>query len=271
MRTRRSPGAPVCAARARAATMGKLLNKYANGRGLPANAERTARTFDAERRRENGGGALDTIARGGGNAASTSRAGRGGATKTATASGGKKWKSRAGAKPRLMRALRVSAKGHRALTAREVEKLIEPVLQPRRAKYGGQGFAKTSTFVNISCDDFLGEFTALFDEHVDGFNGKSYVKMGKAQEDMLWKQKLREKARREAKGERKLAGERPFEVAPDDEANIKKKKRKMLASPAATTPKNKVDVDLQAQAIAAYRALKAKKAATRRDAAKRKR
>jgi hypothetical protein len=246
--------------------MGKLLNKYANGRGLPANAERTARTFDAERRRKNGGGALDTFARGGGNAASTSRAGHGGAR-----SGGKKWKSRAGAKPRLMRALRVSAKGHRALTAREVEKLIEPVLQPRRAKYGGQGFAKTSTFVNISCDDFLGEFTALFDEHVDGFNGKSYVKMGKAQEDMLWKQKLREKTRQEAKGERKLAGAQPFEVAPDGEAKIKKKKRKMIESPTATTPKTKVDVDLQAQAIAAYRALKAKKAATQNNAAKWKR
>lgn len=37
-----------------------------------------------------------------------------------------------------------------------------------------------SMFVNILCDDFLGEFIVLFDEYVDGFNGKLYVKMGKA-------------------------------------------------------------------------------------------
>ena len=93
----------------------------------------------------------------------------------------------------MMRALRASAHGHRALTAREVEACIAPVLQPIRAKYGGQGLAKTSTYVNIANETFLEEFTVLFDEHVDGFNGKSYVKMGKAQEDMLWKRKLREK------------------------------------------------------------------------------
>jgi hypothetical protein len=45
----------------------------------------------------------------------------------------------------------------------------------------------------------------------------------------------------------------------------------MIESPTATTPKTKVDVDLQAQAIAAYRALKAKKAATQNNAAKWKR
>lgn len=162
--------------------MGKLLKKYARGRGLPENAEHTARTFDAARaaraeakRRESGAG--------------TSSSARGKTTTTTT----KKWSSRGGAKPRLMRALRASAHGHRALTAREVEACIAPVLQPIRAKYGGQGLAKTSTYVNIASETFLEEFTVLFDEHVDGFNGKSYVKMGKAQEDMLWKRKLREK------------------------------------------------------------------------------
>ena len=162
--------------------MGKLLKKYARGRGLPENAEHTARTFDAARaaraeakRRESGAG--------------TSSSARGKTTTTKT----KKWSSRGGAKPRLMRALRASAHGHRALTAREVEACIAPVLQPIRAKYGGQGLAKTSTYVNIASETFLEEFTVLFDEHVDGFNGKSYVKMGKAQEDMLWKRKLREK------------------------------------------------------------------------------
>ena len=166
--------------------MGKLLKKYARGRGLPENAEHTARTFDAARaaraeakRRESGAG--------------TSSSARGKTTTTKTKTKTKKWSSRGGAKPRLMRALRASAHGHRALTAREVEACIAPVLQPIRAKYGGQGLAKTSTYVNIASETFLEEFTVLFDEHVDGFNGKSYVKMGKAQEDMLWKRKLREK------------------------------------------------------------------------------
>ena len=169
--------------------MGKLLKKYARGRGLPENAEHTARTFDAARaaraeakRRESGAG-TSSSARGKTTTTTTTT------TKTKT----KKWSSRGGAKPRLMRALRASAHGHRALTAREVEACIAPVLQPIRAKYGGQGLAKTSTYVNIASETFLEEFTVLFDEHVDGFNGKSYVKMGKAQEDMLWKRKLREK------------------------------------------------------------------------------
>jgi hypothetical protein len=95
-----------------------------------------------------------------------------------------------------MRALRVSAHGHRALTEKEVEKLIQPVLEAKRAKFGGQGFARTSTFINIAREDFLEAFTELFDEHIDGFNGKSYVKMGKAQEDMLWKAKVERESRR---------------------------------------------------------------------------
>ena len=168
--------------------MGKLLKKYARGRGLPENAEHTERTFDAAppapadaKRRESGAGT------------SSSARGKTTKTKTKTTTKTKKWSSRGGAKPRLMRALRASAHGHRALTAREVEACIAPVLQPIRAKYGGQGLAKTSTYVNIASETFLEEFTVLFDEHVDGFNGKSYVKMGKAQEDMLWKRKLREK------------------------------------------------------------------------------
>ena len=123
--------------------MGKLLKKYARGRGLPENAEHTARTFDAARaaraeakRRESGAG--------------TSSSARGKTTTTKTKTKTKKWSSRGGAKPRLMRALRASAHGHRALTAREVEACIAPVLQPIRAKYGGQGLAKTSTYVNIA-------------------------------------------------------------------------------------------------------------------------
>lgn len=224
--------------------MGKLLKKYAHGRGLPENSLRTALHYDEERKKRD-----DARRRSGG---STSAAGGQHSRASSHASSGstKRWKSRGGAKPRLIRALRVSAHGHRALTKQEVDALIAPVLQPVRAKYGGQGFAKQSTFVNIASDDFLSEFEALFDEHVDGFNGKSYVKMGKSQEDMLWKQKLREKA--------KANEVRASDVRAHDAGEVRAKKKKMKL---VTEPTVRVDVDMQAQAIAAYRALKAKKAA----------
>lgn len=227
--------------------MGKLLKKYSYGRGLPSNSAHTAATFEAEREKKRAlaQGRRPNPALVDPTTASSSPSARAGKSQ-------KQWKSRGGAKPRLMRALRVSAHGHRALTEKEVEKLIAPVLEPRRAKFGGQGFARSSTFLNIARDDFLDAFTELFDEHIDGFNGKSYVKMGKAQEDMLWKQKLREKAAASVVVGRAMP--------PKDFATRREKKRKhMTDSPASMTPKTKVDTDLQAQAIAAYRALKAKK------------
>lgn len=226
--------------------MGKLLKKYSYGRGLPSNSAHTAATFEAEREKKRAlaQGRRPNPALVDPTNASSSPSARAGKTQ-------KQWKSRGGAKPRLMRALRVSAHGHRALTDKEVEKLIAPVLEPKRAKFGGQGFARSSTFLNIAREDFLDAFTELFDEHIDGFNGKSYVKMGKAQEDMLWKQKLREKAAAAVGGQA---------MPPKDAATRREKKRKHLAdSPVSVTPKTKVDTDLQAQAIAAYRALKAKK------------
>ena len=150
-----------------------------------------------------------------------------------------------------MRALRVSAHGHRALTTREVDAVIAPVLQPVRAKYGGQGLAKTSTYVNIASETFLEEFTVLFDEHVDGFNGKSYVKMGKAQEDMLWKQKLREK--------RRLDGDASDAVAAKKASTTVGKARvREAATNAVGATTSNVD-SARESAIAAYRALKAKK------------
>ena len=239
--------------------MGKLLKKYAHGRGLPENAAHTAATYDEERRRRD-----EARRRSGGASTSefVSRDARAGAS-----SQGKRWKSRGGAKPRLMRALRVSAHGHRALTKQEVDALIVPVLQPRKAKYGGQGLAKPSTFVNIASENFFDEFESLFDEHIEGFNGKSYVKMGKSREDMLWKQKLRDKQKKkqnaaEGGSEAMKSGSR----ADDGEAERKRAKKKMKlaaerAAAMAPTPTVRVDADLQAQAIAAYRALKAKKAA----------
>ena len=109
----------------------------------------------------------------------------------------KKWKSkRAGAKERRIRILR-SLPLSRALTEQELAKMFKTVLQPVRAKYGGAGFAKPSVYVDISDEYFSEKFQELFDEHEDGFGGKSLTKMGKKNEEMLWKQRLKEKQGRE--------------------------------------------------------------------------
>ena len=109
----------------------------------------------------------------------------------------KKWKSkRAGAKERRIRISR-SLPLSRALTEQELSKMFKTVLQPVRAKYGGAGFAKPSVYVDISDEYFSEKFQELFDEHVDGFGGKSLTKMGKKNEEMLWKQRLKEKQGRE--------------------------------------------------------------------------
>jgi hypothetical protein len=111
--------------------------------------------------------------------------------------GVKKWKTkRAGAKERRIRVLR-SLPLSRALTEQELAKMFKTVLQPVRAKYGGAGFAKPSVYVDISDEYFSEKFQELFDEHVEGFGGKSLVKMGKKNEEMLWKQRLKEKQGRE--------------------------------------------------------------------------
>ena len=109
----------------------------------------------------------------------------------------KKWKTkRAGAKERRIRVLR-SLPLSRALTEQELAKMFKTVLQPVRAKYGGAGFAKPSVYLDISDEYFSEKFQELFDEHVEGFGGKSLVKMGKKNEEMLWKQRLKEKQGRE--------------------------------------------------------------------------
>ena len=130
-----------------------------------------------------------------------------------------KWKARAGKAVRARTqpthaAMRPLAKG-RVLTPDEVRKLIAPVLQPVRAKYGGQGFAKPSAFVDIASDDKDAVIRALYDEHVDGFSGKSYKKMGNAQDMMEWRVRLKAKAEREGTAEPRAARRR--EPEPDAE------------------------------------------------------
>jgi hypothetical protein len=65
-------------------------------------------------------------------------------------------------------------------------------VQPVKAKYGGMGFAKPSTFVNLHDSEFNEKFEALFYEHIKGWAGFSYTKARKKQEQgqMLWKQRL---------------------------------------------------------------------------------
>ena len=112
-----------------------------------------------------------------------------------------KWKGRAGkaVKARtavIHPALKPLPKG-RDLTPTEVNKMINPVLQPIKAKYSGQGLAKKSVFVNIAAPDFNDTLRELYDEHVEGFSGKSYKKMGNAQDNMLWRQRLKAKVEQE--------------------------------------------------------------------------
>jgi hypothetical protein len=109
-----------------------------------------------------------------------------------------KWKNRRAGqqKERRIRILR-SEPIARALTENEIEKMFKRCLQPKKAKYGGAGFARESMYININDESFLEKFQTTFDEHVEGFNSgrKSFSKLGK--EEMLWKQKLKEKRAKE--------------------------------------------------------------------------
>ena len=186
-----------------------------------------------------------------------------------------KWKARAGKAVRARTqpthaAMRPLAKG-RVLTPDETRKLIAPVLQPVRAKYGGQGFAKPSAFVDIASDDKDAVIRALYDEHVDGFSGKSYKKMGNAQDMMEWRVRLKAKAEREGTAEPRAARRREPEpdagaaAAAGGEKLSRKQKKKAAqmglsseAMLALQTSKVRVRVDdgLRNDAIEAYRAMR---------------
>ena len=106
-----------------------------------------------------------------------------------------KWKGRAGKAVRAREeAKRPGFERGRELTVAEVAKMMAPVIQPVRAKYSGQGFAKPSCFLELRDANFSERLTQLYDEHVDGFTGKSFQKMGNAQDNMLWRQRLKAKA-----------------------------------------------------------------------------
>ena len=164
-------------------------------------------------------------------------------------------------------AMRPLAKG-RVLTPDETRKLIAPVLQPVRAKYGGQGSAKPSAFVDIAPDDKDAVIRALYDEHVDGFSGKSYKKMGNAQDMMEWRVRLKAKAEREGPRNRARRREpsrrRRGGGGGGEKLSCKQKKKAAQmglsseAMLALQTSKVRVRVDdgLRNDAIEAYRAMR---------------
>ena len=245
----------------------------------------------------NRGGAASGRGRGGGVDRGGGRGGRGGGRpgdpvpgvgkrsqpeRKATAGGWKdafreafKWKARAGKAVRARTqpthaAMRPLAKG-RVLTPDETRKLIAPVLQPVRAKYGGQGFAKPSAFVDIAVDDKDAVIRALYDEHVDGFSGKSYKKMGNAQDMMEWRVRLKAKAEREgnrgtARSAARARGRRRRGGGGGGRRKLSRKQKKKAAQMglsseamlALQTSKVRVRVDdgLRNDAIEAYRAMR---------------
>jgi hypothetical protein len=106
-----------------------------------------------------------------------------------------KWKGRAGKAVKARKeAKQPGTERARELTVAEVAKMMAPVIQPVRAKYSGQGFAKPSCFLELRDANFRERLTQLYDEHVDGFSGKSFQKMGNAHDNMLWRQRLKAKA-----------------------------------------------------------------------------
>ena len=163
-------------------------------------------------------------------------------------------------------AMRPLAKG-RVLTPDATRKLIAPVLQ-RCARSTAPKFAKPSAFVDIAGrDDKDAVIRALYDEHVDG-RGKSYKKMGNAQDMMEWRVRLKAKAEREEPRNSALGGRRstttPAAGACGRRERSRKQKKKAAqmglsseAMLALQTSKVRVRVDdgLRNDAIEAYRAM----------------
>lgn len=196
-----------------------------------------------------------------------------------------KWKGRAGkavkARTQVVHpAMKPLSKG-RELTPDEVRKLIQPVLQPVRAKYGGQGFARPSVFVDISSENVNEIIKQLYDERVEGFSGKSYKKLGNAQDMMEWRQRLKDKVEREGGGKGRNDAytndgknkkksedeyvEKVFTQPTNSTGTLSRKQKKKAAQMglsshamlALQTSKVKVEVDdgLRNNAIEAYRAM----------------
>merc|ERR1712166_639511 len=68
-----------------------------------------------------------------------------------------------------------------------------------RSSYGGMGVAKPSAWTDLTADKFNSKLTTLFDEHIQGWSGKSYTKAMKKQQEKanggapLWKQMMMQK------------------------------------------------------------------------------
>eukprot|EP00470_Lotharella_oceanica_P002436 CAMPEP_0170167102 /NCGR_PEP_ID=MMETSP0040_2-20121228/602_1 /TAXON_ID=641309 /ORGANISM="Lotharella oceanica, Strain CCMP622" /LENGTH=110 /DNA_ID=CAMNT_0010405021 /DNA_START=39 /DNA_END=371 /DNA_ORIENTATION=- len=85
------------------------------------------------------------------------------------------------------------------------KKFLKKTLQPHNGHYGGMGLAKPSVWITLKDPEISEKFRMVYNQHVDGFGGKSYNKVSKKKnknkkgEVMLWRQRLAEKQSRDAK------------------------------------------------------------------------
>jgi hypothetical protein len=166
--------------------------------------------------------------------------------------------------------------------SKAVRKRVTAVLQPSRSRYNGQGLARASVFLEMSEPSFVGQFAALFDEHIVGWTKRDMRKVSRKQErqGMLWHQRLAAKyapppatpgsvppaaamPTKAAVVPARVPGSTPKLGKPGIPGSTPK-----LAKPAVELPKRvKVDVDgaTRSAAIEAYRAMqRAKGAITKR-------
>jgi hypothetical protein len=109
--------------------------------------------------------------------------------------------------------------------------ISEKHLQPRRSSWGGMGLAQPSVCLNLSDAAFASKFSAVFQEHVDGFGGKSFKKKDKDL-SMEWRKRLAEKQKHLKEG---VPHEEPV-------ARVKRQKQSQLAAPApAPAPEAPID------------------------------
>ena len=66
-------------------------------------------------------------------------------------------------------------------------------LQPRDKDYNGQGIARSSVYIQLRTEEFLGQFKKVFDEHVEW--GGRHLKAFRSDKDMAmeWRQRLKQK------------------------------------------------------------------------------
>eukprot|EP01025_Chloroclados_australasicus_P057878 TRINITY_DN7237_c0_g1_i1.p1 TRINITY_DN7237_c0_g1~~TRINITY_DN7237_c0_g1_i1.p1 ORF type:complete len:216 (-),score=31.68 TRINITY_DN7237_c0_g1_i1:232-879(-) len=157
------------------------------------------------------------------------------------------------------------------LANKYVKQLKGKLLQPSRKHYGGLGYAKDSVFLDLSDPDYNDKFEKIWDEHIKGFSGKSFKKRkNDSDHNMLWRQRLTAKTQGgqapdvdDVIARASSVKPKPSKVRRQPDAHAS-----MQHAPSSSTKRAKRKQDdavvgdaaaLQAEAVAAYRALKAQK------------